>query len=52
MSAPDARAYPRLRAWLTDGPADPRRWPLDRPEVRRLVAEIAPGSPAPTWAAS
>ena len=46
MISTDPRAHPRLRAWLTDDPADPGRWPLDRPEVQRLIAEIAPGSPA------
>lgn len=40
------RGHPRLRAWLWDDPADPGRWPLDRPEVQRLIAEIDPGSDA------
>jgi Ser/Thr protein kinase RdoA (MazF antagonist) len=38
--------HPRLRRWLHDDPADPGRWPLDRSEVQRLIAGIAPGSRA------
>lgn len=39
------RIYPHMLAWKED-PSDPDRPTLDNPAVRRLVAEIAPGSTA------
>jgi Ser/Thr protein kinase RdoA (MazF antagonist) len=36
--------HPGLVACWTDDPADPGRWPLERPEVQRLAAAIAPGA--------
>jgi RimJ/RimL family protein N-acetyltransferase len=43
VAAP-ARAHPRLVSRWTDDPDDPRRLPLDAPDVRRLCAAIAPGA--------
>lgn len=40
------RAMPRLRHLWRDTPEDPGRLALDDPRVRRLIAELAPGTTA------
>lgn len=40
----DRSPHPRLLAWRKDDPADPGRPSPNDPDVRRLVADIAPGA--------
>jgi Ser/Thr protein kinase RdoA (MazF antagonist) len=42
----DPNLHLRLLGWWKDDPADPDRPSLDNPDVRRLIAAIAPGSQA------
>lgn len=40
----EPRMHPRMLKWLNDAPSDAGRPSLSNPDVRRLVAEITPGS--------
>ena len=38
--------HPRMLGWYNDNPVDPGRPALDDPDVRRLIADVGPGSRA------